>query len=787
MVTRKRARSDVADAAQSPAPAEPEEQPGLLHRLRNCWEFANLMQFITMFGRLMKIDEDFEIDDLENECLKTESSEKLLEIGLCLLKWVSSHRGLTFDNFDEYTRRQYNAKAPHLENPFGYDEEPRKFVGFDVFLKLRVLHQLSVWTFWNPDRIRSKMPEQRETDQTQWRIEELGYDRNGRYYFVLDDNRLYRRTDPPIPARKPPKSKSKGRSSRAQRASKRRKVSAAADEEEDSEEKPNEAEDETGGIKWECVAVTYPEYNEFLGSILKTKDADEKILRDRIVEQVMPVIEQAEDEQERKRMKREKEIASVQLMAGAKRSSRLAQKTEKERVEREAVDAARKHEMDLANARKEQDKRQEQEHDREFRVMTREQRLKDREQKQLLHEAELERISEDQKKLERGELDGRISERYLQTAWERQKKSLENLSQEDQWTFDCSACGVHGENLQVPGISQSEAESEDFHFICKDCKRREEEAKLPKLPPLKFKVGRSSSPGADVSNGHPAAPSPMKDTGNWNPRDAPAPGQPVSQPSLPLPNAQSFPQVAPSPERRRPQAATQGHFASSPPRAPFSPAKSLNGLTPSSREQPAKPMADRYSLPPNQQAQFVPQVGSFDAGSFPSQRRSSSHAAQSPNFPSPIRNRPSMSPTQGNHDVGPLAGFPLAAPPNGTVPFTPSGQRHTRPNTAGHDPSASMQGTYPSFSAATPSASQSSPPQSSHGVHLSGISPTKNSNSPRPLTSGGAGGGAPVLPPIQALEPSPKLMGRSSPDAPVPSPTKCMTPDQEKRKQRENA
>lgn len=62
MVTRKRARSDVADAAQSPAPAEPEEQPGLLHRLRNCWEFANLMQFITMFGRLMKIDEDFEID-----------------------------------------------------------------------------------------------------------------------------------------------------------------------------------------------------------------------------------------------------------------------------------------------------------------------------------------------------------------------------------------------------------------------------------------------------------------------------------------------------------------------------------------------------------------------------------------------------------------------------------------------------------------------------------------------------------------------------------------------------
>jgi hypothetical protein len=73
-----------------------------------------------------------------------------------------------FENFDEYTRRQYNAKSPHLVNPFGYDEEPNKFRDFDVFLKLKVLHQLTLWTLWNPDRIRERMPEQRETDQTQW-------------------------------------------------------------------------------------------------------------------------------------------------------------------------------------------------------------------------------------------------------------------------------------------------------------------------------------------------------------------------------------------------------------------------------------------------------------------------------------------------------------------------------------------------------------------------------------------------------------------------------------------
>lgn len=41
--------------------------------------------------------------DLEDECLKPEPSYKLLEIGLCLLKWISSHRGLTYvDNCNSH-------------------------------------------------------------------------------------------------------------------------------------------------------------------------------------------------------------------------------------------------------------------------------------------------------------------------------------------------------------------------------------------------------------------------------------------------------------------------------------------------------------------------------------------------------------------------------------------------------------------------------------------------------------------------------------------------------------
>ncbi|KAL2828928.1 hypothetical protein BDW59DRAFT_142520 [Aspergillus cavernicola] len=790
MVSRKRTRSEVDVPLE-----QPHEEPGLLTQLQSCWEFANLMQYIAIFGKLMKIDEDFGIEDLENECLKPGPSEKLLEIGLCLLKWVSSHRGLTFDNFDEYTRRQYNAKAPHLTNPFGNEEVPNKFLDFDVFLKLQVLHRLSIWTLWNADRIRDKMPEQREIDQLQWRIEEVGYDRQGRYYYILDDNRLYRRTDPPLPTPKPAKSKSKRKSARAVRASKRRKiVGADYDDEsgEDHTESKADVEDPFEQMKWECIAITLDDYRTFLDSIRNTRDADEKILRNRIEEQVMPIIEEEEVVQERHKLRREKELFNMQLIAGAKRSSRLAEKTEKERHDREALEAEQKRATELADARREEGRLKNMENERHSRIMTREQRIKDRERKRVLHEAELQRIEEEQQKLERGE--SRISERQLKAELEKQRKNLEGLSQEDEWIFDCSGCGVHGENLddgshsvacencnvwqhsKCLGIAQSEAEREDFHLICRDCKRREEEAKLPKLPPLKFRVG--SSPSSDAAaeghriDGSPTASTSAKEHQNAVITNGSPSKQSMPHPFLPQPSTHAVPFPI-SPERR-PQSSHTSSF--SPPRAPFSPSKGLNGLAPS-HEQPPK-LPSIHHLPPNGRGPLPP------APSFSSRRPSSSHSIHSPTLPSPIQNRPSMSPTQGNRDVGPLAGFPPMASSDGPTPWIPYGPNQTpRPSTGNHASFSSNNSGNVSFTA-TPTANRVSTPHNAQSVLLSGLSPTKHS--PRPITAGGMAG-APILPPVQRLEPSPKMMGRSSPDAPIPPPVKCMTPEQEERRQRENA
>jgi DNA-directed RNA polymerase len=99
----------------------------------------------------------------------------------------------------------------------------------------------------------------------------------------------------------------------------------------------------------------------------------------------------------------------------------------------------------LAEARREQAKHSQLEDDRQSRMMTREQRIKDREQKRILHEAELERIAEEQERLEKGE--SRASARNLKAELEKSQRNLAQLSQDDQWIFDCSGCGVHGENL----------------------------------------------------------------------------------------------------------------------------------------------------------------------------------------------------------------------------------------------------------------------------------------------------------------------------------------------------
>lgn len=80
----------------------------------------------------------------------------------------SSQTIYRLDLFDEYTRRQFLAKAP-AKNAFGPPEElPLRFADFDVYTKIRVLQSMTQLIMMNPEKLREKSEEHKDTDQTNW-------------------------------------------------------------------------------------------------------------------------------------------------------------------------------------------------------------------------------------------------------------------------------------------------------------------------------------------------------------------------------------------------------------------------------------------------------------------------------------------------------------------------------------------------------------------------------------------------------------------------------------------
>jgi hypothetical protein len=348
------------------------------------------------------------------------------------------------------------------------------------------------------------------------RIEPYGWDRQDRTYFVLDDNRLYRLTDAPPPPLKPKKNTKKAKA--AQRASKRRRVSSGtASDADDANDEASDAgahaepeDDGLGSMKWECIAVTLDEVREFLSALQKSKDANEKTLRDQVQDHLLPILEKQEESRKRKQLQREKELLNLEKLAHAKRSSRIANKMEQQQMEERSREDERKRREDEAARKKEEQQRLKTEHERDKRLMSREQRLREREVRRLLHEEELAQLSEDSKAA--SSASARMSERRRLAEIERNKKALQELEEEeDDWMFDC-VCGVYGQvddgshsvacercntwqHSKCLGIDESEADQEDFHFVCSSCRRREETESDPSARTIKIKVHRHQDAG----------------------------------------------------------------------------------------------------------------------------------------------------------------------------------------------------------------------------------------------------------------------------------------------------
>ncbi|PHH77473.1 hypothetical protein CDD82_3495 [Ophiocordyceps australis] len=508
MPTRKRPIAAVqgnnteAEADHRDAEAKDQHTTTLLHRVRNMWQFANLCQWVYIFGKAAKIDDAIDIDEIEAACLKPDSV-LLADLALAILKLMSSHRGLTHDILDDQLRKQYLAKAPE-KNPFGDVDTPRRFTDFDVVDKIKVLQQLTQWTMLYSERIRDKMEEQKDTEQTSWRIEPYGWDREDRTYYVLDDNRIYRLTElPPVQAQ--PKTK-RSKSARNGRRSSQRSGAASDGLDTTQEEQSNNTEttdNGLGGQIWECLAITLQDVRDFLSGLDKTRDQNEKVLRRQLETHLIPILEKQEEAQKRKELQKQRELMSLEKMANAKRSSRIAGRAEKQKQEEKAKeDEQMRKDADNAKRREEQ-QRLSMEKERDFRMFSRQRRLQEREARRRQHQEELAQLSEDSRRASCGA--GRVSERRLQAELDKNRQLLQDLEQEEEdWVFDCK-CGLYGkvddgshsvacercnvwQHSQCLGIDQQEADGPNFSFICSPCQRRDEAAKSSPRAIIKLKL-----------------------------------------------------------------------------------------------------------------------------------------------------------------------------------------------------------------------------------------------------------------------------------------------------------
>lgn len=168
-------------------------------------------------------------------------------------------------------------------------------------------------------------------------------------------------------------------------------------------------------------------------------------MRKQIEKHILPLVRERAEQQRAKEARRLREIQNTQKLATAKRSSRIAGKMEKQKAVEEAEEAERKRQLELEMVKREQQRQRMAEESRGSRLMTREQRIKEREVKRILHEQELAKLEESRNRAQSDE--ARISERHLKAEMDRRQAELDKLAQEDDWWFDCSVCGTHGQNI----------------------------------------------------------------------------------------------------------------------------------------------------------------------------------------------------------------------------------------------------------------------------------------------------------------------------------------------------
>ncbi|VVT46407.1 uncharacterized protein SAPINGB_P001198 [Magnusiomyces paraingens] len=184
---------------------EPQYQD-ILRQLRNMPEFAQLFQFVSFFKKMLRVNEEVNIEVIEEELIGVALPTAFLHTLLMNLLLILSHvkRTVTEDTLDAAAWEVYSQHnvSPN-DNPFGVSSDPDDLEHFDSMSpqdKIRVLHQLVHWVVIAPnfrekfDKLLAADP---DTLPQAFRIDPVGWKGEFGTYYLLDDNRLYFFQDQP--------------------------------------------------------------------------------------------------------------------------------------------------------------------------------------------------------------------------------------------------------------------------------------------------------------------------------------------------------------------------------------------------------------------------------------------------------------------------------------------------------------------------------------------------------------------------------------------------------------
>eukprot|EP00158_Paraphelidium_tribonemae_P005182 Partr_v1_DN27214_c1_g1_i1_m38526 len=130
--------------------------------IRTKWEFAAVVQFLTIFGpALLKLDE-IKTEVLEDAFLRPSSNFFLSDLLIQILRNVTDNRFIGEDNWQMYMKRLFEG-LPVEDFPYADFEN---YWGLSPTQKIIGMHQLCEMLLDNPERFRAKLKD--PEDQEYW-------------------------------------------------------------------------------------------------------------------------------------------------------------------------------------------------------------------------------------------------------------------------------------------------------------------------------------------------------------------------------------------------------------------------------------------------------------------------------------------------------------------------------------------------------------------------------------------------------------------------------------------